>query len=311
MFVCGAGRLRASARAGHAFLGYMKTTPYYPVRELHPLGDPAVHPDGQLRRASAASRRRCSAPPARSSATCAAAWRWRRSSPAPRSARSAARRSPPRPRRRGGAAGDAALRLLRRARHRHARRRRHARHPDPAVGASWSIYAILTEQNIAKLFMAALVPGLMATLVLHRSRSPGSYVAARPDAGPARRGRGRRARQALRSVWPVLLIARRGVRRHLRRRLHADRGRRRRRRRHLPVGVLRGTLSWPGSSLSLLQTAEIIGDDLPDPARRRGVQRLPGAVAAAGCGAAGSPTPACRPYRSCWRCCSSISCSAR
>ena len=30
------------------------------------------------------------------------------------------------------------------------------------------VYAISTEQNIAKLFMAALIPGLLATLLLHR-----------------------------------------------------------------------------------------------------------------------------------------------
>lgn len=68
------------------------------------------------------------------------------------------------------------------------------------------VYAISTEQNIAKLFMAALIPGLLATLF---------YMAAiawvvwrRPEAGPAGpRAAGRERRQALLGAWPALLIA--------------------------------------------------------------------------------------------------------
>jgi C4-dicarboxylate transporter, DctM subunit len=67
------------------------------------------------------------------------------------------------------------------------------------------VYAILAEQNIAKLFVAALVPGIVAAL---------GYVAAiavsvriDPRAGPAGPRAGRAERFAsLRGVWPVLLI---------------------------------------------------------------------------------------------------------
>lgn len=68
------------------------------------------------------------------------------------------------------------------------------------------VYAISTEQNIVKLFMAALIPGLMAAL---------SYlvviaVMARrnPDSMPVQPALPWRARlSALASVWPSLLIA--------------------------------------------------------------------------------------------------------
>ena len=67
------------------------------------------------------------------------------------------------------------------------------------------IYAILTEQNIAKLFVAALVPGLLAALgymiviAIAARRDP---QAARPL---ARLSYGERL-VALRAVWPVLLV---------------------------------------------------------------------------------------------------------
>ena len=68
------------------------------------------------------------------------------------------------------------------------------------------VYAISTEQNIAKLFMAALVPGLLAALF---------YVAVialivrrRPAAGPAGRELGdAERRRALIRAWPALAIA--------------------------------------------------------------------------------------------------------
>jgi tripartite ATP-independent transporter DctM subunit len=68
------------------------------------------------------------------------------------------------------------------------------------------VYAISTEQNIAKLFMAALVPGLLATLF---------YIAAialisrlRPELAPAGGGVSREERrEAMLNVIPVLLIA--------------------------------------------------------------------------------------------------------
>jgi C4-dicarboxylate transporter DctM subunit len=68
------------------------------------------------------------------------------------------------------------------------------------------VYAISTEQNIAKLFMAALIPGLVASAL---------YVAAiawvvrrDPAAGPAGpRVSGAERMKALLKVWPILLIA--------------------------------------------------------------------------------------------------------
>jgi C4-dicarboxylate transporter DctM subunit len=67
------------------------------------------------------------------------------------------------------------------------------------------IYAILTEQNIAKLFLAAVIPGIMAALgyVLVIS----IYVRLNPEAGGVRERvpYGERFR-ALFNVWPVLLV---------------------------------------------------------------------------------------------------------
>jgi C4-dicarboxylate transporter, DctM subunit len=68
------------------------------------------------------------------------------------------------------------------------------------------VYAITTEQNIAKLFKAALIPGLMAAvfycIVI-------ALIARRnPDAAPAHAKVGRKERMAsLLAVWPVLLVA--------------------------------------------------------------------------------------------------------
>jgi C4-dicarboxylate transporter DctM subunit len=68
------------------------------------------------------------------------------------------------------------------------------------------IYAITTEQNIAKLFMAALIPGLLAacfyTLVI------GFLVRREPELAPlATRVDGVTRRRALLRIWPILLIA--------------------------------------------------------------------------------------------------------
>ena len=67
------------------------------------------------------------------------------------------------------------------------------------------IYAILTEQSIAKLFEAAIVPGVMA--VLSYMATIAIVVRLYPEAGPA----GERASQqerlkSLGRIWPVLLI---------------------------------------------------------------------------------------------------------
>ena len=67
------------------------------------------------------------------------------------------------------------------------------------------IYAILTEQNIAKLFLAAFVPGLLAALGYMLTIS--IYVRLYPDAAGTREAvpYGERCR-ALLDVWPVLLV---------------------------------------------------------------------------------------------------------
>ncbi|WP_169566341.1 TRAP transporter large permease [Sneathiella limimaris] len=67
------------------------------------------------------------------------------------------------------------------------------------------IYAILTEQNIAKLFLAAFIPGLLAALgyviaiSIYVRRNPGS-AGTRPPVPYTDRFR------ALRDVWPVLVV---------------------------------------------------------------------------------------------------------
>lgn len=67
------------------------------------------------------------------------------------------------------------------------------------------IYAILTEQNIAKLFVAAFVPGFLAAIGYMIAIS--IYVRIKPDAGGVRERvpYGERFR-ALAAVWPVLVV---------------------------------------------------------------------------------------------------------
>ncbi len=67
------------------------------------------------------------------------------------------------------------------------------------------VYAILAEQNIAKLFMAAFVPGFIAALGY--MLAIGIYVRVKPGAGPSGAALPWRERvAALREVWPVLLL---------------------------------------------------------------------------------------------------------
>ena len=67
------------------------------------------------------------------------------------------------------------------------------------------IYAVLTEQNIAKMFIAALVPGLLAALGYMAAIA--IYVRLHPQSGPvgARAGLGERL-DSLRRVWPVAVV---------------------------------------------------------------------------------------------------------
>jgi C4-dicarboxylate transporter DctM subunit len=67
------------------------------------------------------------------------------------------------------------------------------------------VYAILAEQNIAKLFIASFVPGIIAALGYLCAIAV--YVRVKPAAGPARDPLPWRERlAALREVWPVLLL---------------------------------------------------------------------------------------------------------
>jgi tripartite ATP-independent transporter DctM subunit len=67
------------------------------------------------------------------------------------------------------------------------------------------IYAILTEQSLAHLFLAAIIPGLIATAGY--AIAVWAYVRVRPDAGPAGDPIPMRDRiRSLRTVWPVAVI---------------------------------------------------------------------------------------------------------
>ncbi|HET6621656.1 MAG TPA: TRAP transporter large permease [Dongiaceae bacterium] len=68
------------------------------------------------------------------------------------------------------------------------------------------IYAITVEQNIAKLFMAAFVPGLLAALFYVTTIF--LVVRRRPDLAPPGPGRQKGDRRRhLKAVWPALLVA--------------------------------------------------------------------------------------------------------
>jgi tripartite ATP-independent transporter DctM subunit len=67
------------------------------------------------------------------------------------------------------------------------------------------VYAILAEQNIAKLFMAAFVPGIIAAFGYMLAIAV--YVRLKPAAGPSGDRRSWAERfAALREVWPVLTL---------------------------------------------------------------------------------------------------------
>ena len=67
------------------------------------------------------------------------------------------------------------------------------------------IYAVITEQSIGKLFLAALLPGVLAALGY--AAAIGVYVRLNPDAGPAAPAVPLRERvQKAAKVWPVLAI---------------------------------------------------------------------------------------------------------
>jgi tripartite ATP-independent transporter DctM subunit len=67
------------------------------------------------------------------------------------------------------------------------------------------IYAILAEQNIVKLFVAAIVPGVLAALGYMAAVAV--YVRVKPESAGARPRAGRAERwRALVAVWPVALV---------------------------------------------------------------------------------------------------------
>lgn len=67
------------------------------------------------------------------------------------------------------------------------------------------IYAVITEQSIGKLFLAALVPGLIATVGY--SVAIAAYVRFKPEAGPVLEAVPIRERvRSLGMVWPVVVI---------------------------------------------------------------------------------------------------------
>ena len=67
------------------------------------------------------------------------------------------------------------------------------------------IYAVYTEQSIGHLFLAALIPGIIATLGY--MIVVGIYVRLAPSAGPSGERYPFRARmRSLRDVWPVALV---------------------------------------------------------------------------------------------------------
>ena len=161
------------------------------------------------------------------------------------------------------------------------------------------IYAILTEPSLAHLFVAAIIPGVIA--VVGYGIAIWVYVRINPAAGPA----GEREGWIDPPAQPAGGLAGRGDlhrrdRRHLSRRLHADRGRRGRRR-----GDRRAVLDGRRHALDGDQgrAARYRADhrnDLPDPDRRGVLFLVPGAVAtAAGAGGMDRRTWAGLRSRSC------------
>ena len=67
------------------------------------------------------------------------------------------------------------------------------------------IYAIITEQSIGDLFLAAVFPGIIATI--YYVIAVMLFVRLRPDSGPAAARMGWRERfESLKYIWPVVLI---------------------------------------------------------------------------------------------------------
>ena len=148
---------RLAAGAGDA-----RADPGLEHDELRALGRADVHPDGRVRRSARASPAISTPPAMRSSATAAAGSRWRPSWPAARSARCAGPRSRRRRRCRASPTRRCAGTAITKA------------SPARLVCAGGTlgilippsvimvIYGIMTSTDIAKLFIAGILPGLVA-----------------------------------------------------------------------------------------------------------------------------------------------------
>lgn len=142
------------------------------------------------------------------------------------------------------------------------------------------VYAISTEQNIVKLFQAALIPGLLAAvfyciaIALYVRRNPGHAPSrAVPD--------GRERRLALLRVWPlafVIALALGGIYGGI---FTATEGRGRHAR-HAGGRAAAARAFLAGLPNQPHQYRRDRGDDLPHSAGSGSVQRLPGADAVAG-----------------------------
>jgi tripartite ATP-independent transporter DctM subunit len=118
------------------------------------------------------------------------------------------------------------------------------------------VYAISTEQNIAKLFMAALVPGLLAATFYLVAIA--LVVRRHPEAGPAGpRIDAEARRRALVAVWPVVLVAVLVVGGIYGGVFTPTEGAAVGTGAVLLVGLLQARLGWAGIRASLLQMAEL------------------------------------------------------
>ncbi|CAA9316901.1 MAG: TRAP dicarboxylate transporter, DctM subunit, unknown substrate 3, partial [uncultured Microvirga sp.] len=249
------------------------------VRELHPLGHPALHPHGRAGRALG-------------SVDGAVSRRERLCRPFPRRAGDGGDRGLHGVRgdlrllgrhhghlRASGPAGVAALRLRRRLCDRHGRGRGHLGDPDPALGDPRRLRHLDRAEH-RQAVHGGLRAGRHGGAVLLRGHLP--CGAPPPGAGaPAREG-GRRGENPL-AAGRVADPARRprGGRRHLWRRLHPDRGRGRGCHRHAAGRARRAEPGLGRDQDEPDPDRRNLGHDLHHPARRGGVQRLPGAVATA------------------------------
>ena len=120
------------------------------------------------------------------------------------------------------------------------------------------VYAITTEQNIAKLFKAALIPGLMAAL-FYCARHRLDRAAPAGDGADRPRSRSATACKPLASVWPVLLIALMVVGGIYGGVFTPTEGAAFGAIAMLLVGLLQRSLDWRGIIDSLKQTAETTG----------------------------------------------------